>query len=477
MKRVFWLMVTLALLLTLTVAGAEDVSLDSLMEEIEEEAELDKALAVGAVTFEVSKDKQSIYLNRPEVTGSDDYTIAYNIYDSDSNPVNYFYSLEKRVAATPGYGGLFNVFVVVTDQATHEQAVTDIGWTALNWPYASKLTVGKATFTISPDNKSVFVDRPSIKCKSGSATIAYNIYDDGSQPVNYFYSSQKRVAATPGYDGKFNVFVVVTDTETGEQDVQDIGWQVLGEGPTEEEDWDGTCGEGVFWAFRDGTLTIGGQGEIPAMWEDRPWKSVQDEVQKLVIQEGVTRIGHHVFESHPNLTEVFLADSVASIGETVFYGCANLKRIEMSPDTEIGDAAFNYCWGLADSDGFVIVRGALHGHRGDAVNLVIPEGVTWICSNAIQDHLNLQTVTIPDGVTIIGHGSFLYCRNLTEVTIPITVTEIGYVAFSETGLKDIHYAGTKAQWQAIFFHELAIPRGVTIHCRNGTIYTGEPDDT
>ncbi|MBR6028110.1 MAG: hypothetical protein IKP40_03395 [Clostridia bacterium] len=226
MKKALALCLTLFLALCCAFALAEEAfSLDSLMDEIEAAP---KAVAMGELSFEVSADRQSIYISRPEISGAANYTIAYNIYDSDSVPVNYFYSEEARVAATPGYGGLFNVFVVVTDTDTGMTVSGNIGWTELDWPHADALTVSKATFTLSEDKESVFIDRPEIACRSGKVSIAYNIYDDKSRPVNYFYSTLLRVAATPGYDGKFNVFIVVTDLVTGEQDVQNIGWQILG---------------------------------------------------------------------------------------------------------------------------------------------------------------------------------------------------------------------------------------------------------
>ena len=185
-------------------------------------------LRVGKASFELSPDRQSVFIDRPAITGgSGSFSVAYNIYDSDSVPVNYFYSDEERVAATPGYGGLFNVFIVVTDLVTGLSDTQNIGWQQLHWPYAEKLTVGRVAFERSPDGSSVFLTRPSVACAGGSVTIAYNIYDDQSRPVNYFYSAQSRVAASPGYSGRFNVFVAVTDTVTGETDVQNIGWQDL----------------------------------------------------------------------------------------------------------------------------------------------------------------------------------------------------------------------------------------------------------
>ena len=101
LKRLLSLLLAAILPLSLIPAGAEGiVSLDSLMQDIESEAGSGKALTVGAVDYEISGDGQSIFISRPAVTGPAEYTIAYNIYDAASNPVNYFYSLEEHVAAT-----------------------------------------------------------------------------------------------------------------------------------------------------------------------------------------------------------------------------------------------------------------------------------------------------------------------------------------------------------------------------------------
>lgn len=225
-KRFLSLLLALCLVCQLVPVTAE-VDLDALMTDIETMAELEKAIEVSPVTYEISSDLQSIYINRPEVSGADEYTIAYNLYDNDSNPVNYFYSMDERVAVSPGYGGLFNVFVAVTDSITGAQNIQDIGWHNMSWPYADELTVGEPGYEISADKQSIFLTRPAVSCRGGAVTIAYNIYDSSSEPVNYFYSTLGHVAATPGYGGLFNVFVVVTDTVTGEEKTLNIGWQKL----------------------------------------------------------------------------------------------------------------------------------------------------------------------------------------------------------------------------------------------------------
>ena len=67
---------------------------------------------------------------------------------------------------------------------------------------------------------------------------------------------------------------------------------------------------------------------------------------------------------------------------------------------------------------------------------------------------------------------FLNCTGLTSITIPDSVTSIGRSAFFGcAALTDVHYSGTKEQWQAI---ESQNGRNdslssATIHCTDGDI--------
>ena len=466
------LLLSLALLLCLTAAQAEDLSLDGLMAEIEEEI---KSVAIGDLTFEVSVDRQSIYIDRPQVTGPAEYTIAYNIYDADSNPVNYFYSPEERVAATPGYGGLFNVFVVVTDTAAGEQAVKNIGWTELSWPRADRLTVGKATFEVSPDRKSIFVDRPSIQCKSGKVTIAYNIYDAQSQPVNYFYSTQKRVAATPGYDGRFNVFIVVTDTETGEQNVQNIGWTQLGEDPqpTGEPTAEPTAEPTPFdyrYSAADGQVTIdeylGTESviEIPSEIEGMPVVAIGDEAfkgneypEQVTIPDSVTLIGASAFAECPWLNSVSMGYSVTEIGANAFYGCSMLKQITISTGlVVIEEGTFARCTRLTSVTipSNVTCIGASAFEMSGLTSIVIGNNVLSVDERAFRQCESLTSVTFPDSVVNIGNSAFSFCKSLTSVTMGKGVTLIDEDAFSQCkSLTSVKFGNSVESIGKRAFHE------------------------
>lgn len=62
----------------------------------------------------------------------------------------------------------------------------------------------------------------------------------------------------------------------------------------------------------------------------------------------------------------------------------------------------------------------------------------------------LTQVTIHEGVTQLLTQAFYQCTSLTTLTLPRSLTEIGNSTFRGcNALKDIHYAGTLEQWNAI----------------------------
>ena len=408
MKKV--LSVLLAALLVLGCAPVlSDGSplLDELLREIDA-AELAKGLSMSLSHFEISANQQSIFIDRPYVFGSEEYTIAYNIYDAQSKPVNYFYSLEDRVAATPGYKGLFNVFVVVTDTATGEQVLDNIGWQELLGPNdpppeRQPLKVEAASFRVSDDRQHIFIRRPDITGGSGSCQIAYNIYDAASNPVNYFYSIALDVAATPGYTGLFNVFIVVTDTVTGEQDIQNIGWEYL-LGPDDVGAWPVTV-DGIIY-------DLGSTGLVTAVKDVNKKErtrsitgNLQDKVNGRPVQAIVAAaFGGSVESISPRSTDTFYAawngyitfpDQLLLIGNNAFYGNTFKK-----------------------------------GQR-----LVFPETLQRIGESAFRNALGLTgELHIPDSVKEIGDYAFAGCAGLSGRVVIPAGCKVGKHAFAGTNL-------------------------------------------
>ena len=167
--------------------------------------------------------------------------------------------------------------------------------------------------------------------------------------------------------------------------------------------------------------------------------------------------------------DVTIPDNVSRIGKGAFRDCNNLTSITIPEGVDsIGEGAFAGCKGLADANGFVIIRESLYGYYGPGGDVTIPIGVTsisdqafWLCNSltsviipetvtnigeeAFWSCNSLASVTIPDSVTSIGKRAFEGCRSLTSVIIPVGVTSIGFGTF---------------QWCESLTSVL-IPRGVT----------------
>ena len=159
-------------------------------------------------------------------------------------------------------------------------------------------------------------------------------------------------------------------------------------------------------------------------------------LKNIKIPAGVTAIGDSAFEFCKSLKSITIPDNVSTIGISAFAWCERLTGITI-PDsiTTIGDYAFIGCRGLADRDGFVIVKDILFDYYGPGGDVTIPGTVTNIGNSAFSWCKSLTGITIPDCVTAIGRSAFEGCERLTGISIPDNVTTIGMDAFSDCPLR------------------------------------------
>ena len=90
-------------------------------------------------------------------------------------------------------------------------------------------------------------------------------------------------------------------------------------------------------------MTVTGEGEISDNSAERPWdgKGLEDKVKKIVISDGITKIGDGAFDKFKEVEEVVISDSVTTIGDYAFNECSKLKDVDFGNGVQkIGTGAF-----------------------------------------------------------------------------------------------------------------------------------------
>ena len=177
----------------------------------------------------------------------------------------------------------------------------------------------------------------------------------------------------------------------------------------------GICGDGLHWVLdEEGTLTVSGQGQMEDYWysgPNAPWYPHADRIERIVVEEGVTRIGVYAFFECA-AQEISLPDTLKTIGMGAFDHCTGLKAISI-PDsvTELGTEAFADCESLADVD--------------------LGQGVPALGSHTFYQCLALKEITVPASVKTVGYLCFYRCTGLERVELESGVTLIEENAFRD----------------------------------------------
>ena len=197
------------------------------------------------------------------------------------------------------------------------------------------------------------------------------------------------------------------------------------------------CGENASYKLIGNTLYIDGTGTVTGKNGGTScFKSLSDEIEDVIIADGITEIGAWAFENCTSLKSIVIPSSVTEIGEYAFWRCGSLESITI-PDsvTKIGSFAFSECTSLE--------------------SITIPSGVTEIERWCFSGCTSLKSITIPSSVKEIGSGAFKNCTSLESITIPSSVKEIEEYdyAFENCNNLTIHgEAGSYAEIYANRYH-------------------------
>ena len=188
-----------------------------------------------------------------------------------------------------------------------------------------------------------------------------------------------------------------------------VGFLPVGAMPVAAES--GTVGDNLTWTLENGVFTISGAGAMPefSAREDVPWHAWKNEIQRIVVADGVTSVGRYAFYGCERLTTVTLASSVTILGKLSFGNCPELAQIYMPGVQRISSGCFYDCLKLN--------------------NVTLPQSLKTIEDQAFYHCDNLAGITIPPGVATLGHSAFMYCTSLTYVKIDAHISVLPYLIF------------------------------------------------
>ena len=272
--------------------------------------------------------------------------------------------------------------------------------------------------------------------------------------------------------------------------------------------------DGIKWQIKEGVLYISkgtatneydaGEMGDNDMYGSKAWASYKDEITKVVVEEGVTKlgyeacadmplltsveiassvdIGNYAFARNKALTSVTIEDGVENIGEYAFYDCTALESIDI-PDSvkAISQYAFYNCSGLTDIvfPASVKTVGYQALQNTPFLNAQIEKGSTFlICGSTLLGTTRTDfyavdgyPCVIPKGIVCIAEKAF-YDVEITELEFPESLKYIGNYAFgggmrndyqcimtdAEIDFKNVEYIGTNAFEYAHYLQNLDLSK-------------------
>lgn len=187
-------------------------------------------------------------------------------------------------------------------------------------------------------------------------------------------------------------------------------------------------------------------------------------LRSISIPDGVRVIASETFYDCNELTEVEIASSVKRIEMRAFYNCVKLRPPVFPDKIEIECDAFGGCEGMADEDGFMIIKGVLCGYFGSSTDVIIPENVREISVTAFWHRKDLTSVIIPEQVKTVRWSTFSECSKLADENGFIVLNGVlcGYVGNDReiTVPKGVRYLSDFVFLECKDITSVTLPEGV-----------------
>ncbi|WP_295219583.1 leucine-rich repeat domain-containing protein [Ruminococcus sp.] len=94
----------------------------------------------------------------------------------------------------------------------------------------------------------------------------------------------------------------------------------------------GSCGSNAeYTLYTNGVLQITGSGATDDQHETSQWarSGIADSITKIIVDDGITRIGEHFFHDLSNAQSVQIPQTVSEIGTWAFGGCSKISGLSL----------------------------------------------------------------------------------------------------------------------------------------------------
>ena len=312
-------------------------------------------------------------VSRTESSTADDYVYIENCHNSGTLPVN---------DDTDIYSGN------IIDSARSNVILKNSGSEQdIRWQYDDSVNI------ISSDNEhDLAVSADSVELKVGAE---YGWLTQNYDNVRYMITKESVATTDNGTIQALSAgfcAIIAVDDSTGKSgyiivSVKDVPFS---------------------WEIKDGVLTINGTGEMPmASSDNKLWSERIDEIKKVVINEGMTKISDSAFSGCKNLTAVELPESLKTIDRWAFSGCLSLESIDLKKVS-------------------ILMQGAFR--RSGLKKIVIPGTVSFIDYGVFEFSESLADVYFDkkaDSVRAISvYSSFNGCDSLEAIRVSDERTDI-----------------------------------------------------
>lgn len=167
----------------------------------------------------------------------------------------------------------------------------------------------------------------------------------------------------------------------------------------------GTCGENAAYTlYTNGLLRISGSGATDDKAEMSVWakNGTADNITKIIVDDGITKIGHYFFRGLSNVTSALIAQTVSEIGTYAFADCSKLSGISLPPVlTKLNSRTFSGTGIAALSVPVSVSTISLQAFYGTAIENLVYAGTKaqW---NAVEKQTNTTTPSLTDSWDVTG---------------------------------------------------------------------------